>query len=233
MPGLACPRPAAGDLGDRPTGDCRSAGIRVAVIDTGIDPAAAVASHGWLNDIHIDRSADGNADLLDDVSAPDGLLGEGAGHGTFVAGIIRQVAPTCEVTAIKALDSDGVGTEFSIAKALMRMADAEDAPDLVNLSLACLADELVGPIAIEAALNELTARHPGTLVIAAAGNDGSASPVWPTASKSVLSVAAREGSRAAAYSNTGYWVDFSLPANGIVSTYVQGVHEIRGADSQS
>jgi subtilisin family serine protease len=226
MTGLASARPTTCQPGDRPAGDCRGAGVRVTVIDTGIDPAAAAASHGWLDDIHIDDSADGNRDLLDAVPAPDGLLDEGAGHGTFVAGIVRQIAPACEVAAVRALDSDGIGSDFSVAEALMRLADAEDAPDLVNLSMACMADELVAPIAIEAAIEALTTRHPGTLIVAAAGNDGSASPVWPAASKLVLSVGAREGSRAATYSNTGYWVDFSAPANGIVSTYVQGVREI-------
>lgn len=233
MLGLASPRPAAVGPGDRPASDTRGAGVRVAVIDTGIDPAAVDASHGWLAGVQVDDRADGNTDLLDAVPAPDGLLDEAAGHGTFVAGVVRQMAPACEVTAIKAMDSDGVGTEFSVAEALMRLADNENAPDLVNLSVACLAEEQIAPIAIDAAIDALITRHPDTLVVAAAGNDASASPTWPAAGKAVLSVAARDGGQAAAYSNTGYWVDFSVPADGIVSTYVQGVREIGAGGSGS
>jgi subtilisin family serine protease len=223
MSGLASPRPTTCCPGDRPIGDTRGAGVRVAVIDTGVDVRAAAGSHGWLHGIDIDGSASGNRDLLDAVPAPDGFLDEAAGHGTFVVGIVRQVAPACAVTAIKALDSDGIGTDFSVADALFRLAEADEAPDLVNLSLACLADEVIAPVAIDAAIEALTQRHPETLVVAAAGNDGSAMPTWPAAHKSVLSVGACDGVRPAAYSNTGYWVDFSVPADGIVSTYVQGV----------
>jgi subtilisin family serine protease len=231
MLGLASPRPTSRCPAGRPSGDGRGAGVRVAVIDTGIDADAVAAAHGWLDGIGVDDSPAGNRDLLDAVPVPDGFLDEGAGHGTFVAGIIRQGAPACEVVAIKAMDSDGIGTDFSVADALFRLADASQAPDLVNLSLACLAGETIAPVAIDAALEALSQRHPDTLVVAAAGNDGSPAPAWPAASKSVLSVGARDGGRPAAYSNTGYWVDFSVPADGVVSTYVQGVRQLGTAAS--
>jgi subtilisin family serine protease len=231
--GLAGPQPTSHFLADRAAGDSRGAGIRVAVIDTGIDTDAVSASHGWLDGIDIDDSPEGNRDLLDAVPAPDGFLDEAAGHGTFVAGIVRQGAPACEVIAIKAMDSDGLGTDFSVADALFRLAEASSAPDLVNLSLACLASEEIAPVAIDAALEALSQRHPDTLVVAAAGNDGSTAPTWPAASKSVLSVGARDGARAAAYSNTGYWVDFFVPADGVVSTYVQGLRQMSSASGQS
>lgn len=233
MSGLAMPKPTAASPGDRPVHYRRGAGVWVAVIDTGIAPEAVAAAHGWLDGIEVDHSADGNCDLLDAVPAPDGFLDEAAGHGTFVAGIVRQIAPACQVTAIKVLDSDGVGTDFSVAEAFFRLADAEDAPDLVNLSLVCSDDEAAGPIAIEAAIEALTTRHPGTLVVAAAGNDGASTPTWPAASKSVLAVGALDGTRPAAYSNTGYWVDFSVPADGIVSTFVQGARKVETPEPAS
>jgi subtilisin family serine protease len=226
MSGLASPRPTRRGLGDRPIGDTSGAGVRVAVIDTGIDPHAVAASHGWLDGIHVDDSPTGNCDLLDAVPAPDGYLDEAAGHGTFVAGIVRQIAPACTVTAIKALDSDGIGTDFAVADALFQLAEADEAPDLVNLSMACLAGATITPVAIDVAIEALTQRHPDTLIVAAAGNDGSETPTWPAANKSVLSVGARDGARPAMYSNTGYWVDFSVPADGVVSTYVRGVRRV-------
>jgi subtilisin family serine protease len=231
MAGLASPRPTARVLRDRPAHDTTGAGVRVAVVDTGLDVGAVAAPHGWLDGIHVDDSPTGNRDLLDTVPAPDGYLDEAAGHGTFVAGIVRQVAPACEVSAIKVLDSDGIGTDFAAAEALFQLAEADDAPDLVNLSLTCLAGEMITPVAIDAAIEALTQRHPDTLIVAAAGNDGSDTPTWPAANKAVLSVGASDGARPAAYSNTGYWVDFSVPADGIVSTYVHGVRRLSPANS--
>jgi hypothetical protein len=220
--GIAAPTTTQVDPGSRPAGDTRGSGVRVAVIDTGIDRGAVEASNGWLSGIEIDDGPGGNRDLLDSVPAPDGFLDDAAGHGTFVAGVLRQLAPACEVTAVKALDSDGVGTEFAAAEALFDLADSQAPPQVVNLSLACLASERLAPVAMRAALEALRERHPDTVIVAAAGNDGSAVPTWPAAHKAVLSVGALEGQRPARYSNRGYWVDFSVPADGVVSTYVQG-----------
>jgi subtilisin family serine protease len=220
--GVAAPQPTSVDPGPRPSHDGRGAGICVAVVDTGVDPAAVSADHGWLAGIAVEDGPDGNRDLLDSVPAPDGFLDDAAGHGTFVAGLVRQTAPSCEVLAVKALDSDGLGTEFSVAEALFRLAQADVAPQMVNLSLACVADEGLAPFAIDAALDVLAERHPDTVVVAAAGNDGTTVPAWPAAHKRVVAVGAGDGLRPAAYSNRGYWVDYGVPADGIVSTYVHG-----------
>lgn len=225
--GIASAKPTQVDPGSRPAGDTRGSGVRVAVIDTGIDPGAVAASNGWLEGIDVDDGPGGNRDLLDSVPAPDGFLDDAAGHGTFVAGVVRQLAPACEVTAVKALDSDGVGTEFAVAEALFDLADTETPPQLVNLSLACLASESLAPVAMSAALEALRERHPDTVIVAAAGNDGSAVPTWPAAHKAVLSVGAVEGQHPARYSNHGYWVDFSVPADGVVSTYVRGTRVLQ------
>jgi hypothetical protein len=51
---------------------------------------------------------------------PDGsgLLSPATRHGTFCAGIVRQVAPACEILAIRVLDADGTGTGCSAVRAL-------------------------------------------------------------------------------------------------------------------
>ena len=218
--GLAAARPTSVDLGRRPDGSTAGAGVRVGVFDTGIDPRAVDAGHGWLGGTAVDPA---NEDLLDSVPAPDGYLDGGAGHGTFVAGLVRQVAPGCDVVAVRALDSVGVGTEFSVAEALFDLAESDDPPQVLNLSLACLATEDLAPVAMSAALDRLLERHPETVVVAAAGNDAAATPTWPAAHKGVLAVGAAAGHGPAAYSNRGWWVDFSVPADGVVSTYVRGI----------
>jgi subtilisin family serine protease len=228
--GVAAPQPTTLDPGPRPAADGRGAGICVAVVDTGVDPVAVSADHGWLAGIAVEDGPDGNRDLLDSVPAPDGHLDDAAGHGTFVAGLVRQMAPSCQVLAVKALDSDGLGTEFSVAEALFRLFEADVAPQVVNLSLACVADEGLAPIAIDAALDGLAERHPDTVVVAAAGNDGTTVPAWPAAHKAVVAVGAGDGLRSATYSNRGYWVDYTVPADGIVSTYVRGTRPASTTD---
>lgn len=111
----------------------------------------------------------------------------------------------------------------------VEQADAEVAPQVVNLSLACVAGDGLAPIAIDAALDGLVERHPDTVVVAAAGNDGTTVPAWPAAHKAVVAVGAGDRLRAAAYSNRGYWVDYIVPADGIVSTYVHGTRPEPGA----
>ncbi|AGZ41567.1 peptidase S8 and S53 subtilisin kexin sedolisin [Actinoplanes friuliensis DSM 7358] len=174
-----------------PAGSTAGAGVRVAVLDSG--PGRPV----------------------------DGVLPGAAGHGTFVAGIVRQVAPAAAITTIEVLDDTGTGTEFTAAAALFALAAEAEAPQLVNLSFVALgpAGEPV-PIGLDAAVRELKDRHPGTIVVAAAGNTASSTPAFPAAFKSVLAVGTPS-----AYSNHGWWVDCTVAADGIVSDLTTGVRD--------
>ena len=53
----------------------------------------------------------------------DGLIDEMTGHGTHVTGIVVQVAPGAALMPIKALDSDGIGQAFYLARAIYRALD--------------------------------------------------------------------------------------------------------------
>jgi subtilisin family serine protease len=201
VPAKHCPPPR--------TDSTDGAGVRVAVLDTGIDPRAVGAAHGWLAGIPVDA---GNSE----GPGPDGLLGPATGHGTFCAGIVRQIAPACDIVAVRVLGTDGVGTDFTVARAIFALADSDDPPQIVNLSMTATAGRRL--IATESALAELAANHPHVTVVAAAGNDGGSCPVWPAAAPSVLAVGSL-----AAYSNHGPWVHAAIPAEGVVSTAVTGV----------
>src|SRR4029077_6580282 len=69
--------------------------VTVAVIDTGVNRG------GWAKDfLQPIVEDDTNRDVLDVINAvsgqsgPDGFLDAGAGHGTFVYGLVRQFAPS-------------------------------------------------------------------------------------------------------------------------------------------
>ena len=97
-------------------------------------------------------------DHLDDDR--DGYLDVEAGHGLFVAGLIRRMAPQARLVFLKALNSDGVGTELGVARAI-RAATARKV-DLINLSLGFYTVLDATPSGVEAAVADARRRrHPG------------------------------------------------------------------------
>ncbi|MBF0686407.1 MAG: S8 family serine peptidase [Cellulomonas sp.] len=218
-PGLA----AFADYG--PVDPSFGRGVRVAVIDTGIVEQSR--SDGWLDGVARapGRSpAESNLDVLD-ADPADGYLDVSAGHGTFVAGIIAQVAPGAEITAHRALTTSGTATDVDVACALIR-AVRENA-QIVNLSLGTETYLDEPPLALAAALDVVReiemARGWETVIVAAGGNGGTTSPVWPAAFGRVLSVGGlTAGLKPSAWSSRGHWIDVSAVGEGVVSTYVTG-----------
>ena len=220
------PEPTDVDLG---AGETSNDGALVVVIDTGIDQDADDRHDGWLNGVAPDEPDD--FDLLDRVDAQgtliaDGLLDLGAGHGTFVAGIVRQLSPCADVRVIRALNTDGVGTEVMIAEAILRAGELfrREGRDrgVVNLSLGMETVNRQEPVGLRLALDALP---PEVLVVAAAGNARSGIPLWPAASKRVLAVSSHRGDEArtpSTWANLGSWVDFSTVGECVVSTFVRG-----------
>jgi hypothetical protein len=189
-------------------------GPAVAVLDTGID--ARPRSDGWLADLVTAE----NVDPVDAVPA-DRELDPGAGHGTFVAGVVQQVTPAADVRVYRVLDSVGLGSEVEVACAMVRAA--ADGAAIINLSLGTHSIDDAPPVAFQVALELLAERYPDVLVIAAAGNDGDDRPCWPAAFSEVVAVGGLTGDLGESeWSNRGGWVTCSAIGEGIVSTYVEG-----------
>ena len=204
-------------------------GARVAVVDTGID--AAVRTDGWLSEIPrrpVDDPAipgdDVNIDPLDN-DPPDGLLDLSAGHGTFVSGVVAQVAPGVDITVYRALSAGGTGSEIEVACKLI--AAVRDGAQLVNLSLGTQTQFDQPSLAIAAALEVVREieieRGQDVLIVAAAGNFGDTVPTWPAAFRRVVAVGALTADlRPSVFSSRGWWVDCATVGEGILSTYVAG-----------
>jgi hypothetical protein len=218
--GLGGPRSTEIDPGRRPGDDPRGAGVRVAVLDTDIDVADIFADHDWLSGVTTDSPP---TPALDD--RPPERLDGAYGHGAFVAGLVRQVAPACDVTVVPVLEGDGLGTDFALAAALWRLAVSGPEHHVVNVSLSCAAPDGDVPLGTSCALDRFVEERPRTTIVAAAGNGGSQVAPWPAKHPAVVSVAAVDADGAPApYSNRGPWVDFGVPADGVVSTYSAGTH---------
>ena len=191
-------------------------GVRIAVLDTG------KFEHQWLTAV---QSAPNSADTWDVDS--DGFGDAEAGHGTFIAGLILQVAPAATVYIVKVLDSHGLGDDLTVAKAMEQLPQDIH---IVNLSLGGYTDDDSGPLAIANALRIM--RKQRGAVVAAAGNAGKARPFWPAAFKQVLGVGAVEQKTVwsrAPYSNYGWWVDAAARGTNLQSTYAREKTKVEGA----
>lgn len=218
--GMGAPQPADPPAGPRQFGDGSGNPAKVAIIDTG--RSGQPRTDDWLQGVA------GDVDPLDRFPLPngDGYLDLAAGHGTFVAGIVRQVAPRARVSVYRAVDSDGIGSEVTVACEMIR-AVKEDQAQIINLSLGFQTHDDLPPIAIQAALEvigEWEREHGREVVIvAAAGNYGDSRPAWPAAFRRVVSVAGLASDmRPAPWSSRGFWVSCSAVGQGVHSTYVEG-----------
>ncbi len=230
--------PPEGGRWIRPEHDIR--GPRVVVIDNGV--SAEQRTDGWLQGL----ARTDNLDLLD-VVPRDEFLDRGAGHGTFVCGVVQQVAPGVDLDVRRALDTEGVGEDVEIGDQIVRAA--EDGAEVVNLSLGLFTPDGQPPLALLDAVGDAieVARGRGThlLLVCAAGNSGDDRPCWPAAFSGasyfpdhVVSVAAlrldyRDEDQVidARWSTRGDWVTCSTLGQGVVSTYVMGT-ESRDYDPQ-
>lgn len=204
--------------------------IVVAVIDTGI-ALDNERLDGWLNEIDRDNN-DENVDLLDvfDVKGTPEMpiLDFAAGHGTFAAGIIRQVDPRARIVVYRGLDTDGLGSEHDVACAMIRAA--EDGAHVISLSLGIEAVDGVIPPGLQAAVDHIRSLPDPPAIVASAGNNGTQEPVYPAALDWVVAVGALQAvdpvsgqsPGGAEWSSHGAWVTCSAVGEGVISTFVKG-----------
>ena len=195
VPGWATPDPGLSP--DHAAGE----GIRVVVVDTGLDPTAA-ATHTWLSGV--------TGDPDDAIGA--GTLGAYAGHGTFIAGVVRCMAPRAEVIVKGVFNQEGAIFESDLVEALDDVLD-QDFPDVISMSAGAWTFDATGLLSLNV-FNETRLRHhKGVVMVTAAGNDASRHPFWPAAAPWTVSVGALATNwrTRADFSNFGGWVDVYAP----------------------
>lgn len=180
-------------------------GIKVAVIDTGIDMA------------HPDLASKVVAQKVFTTNTIDDKLG----HGTHVAGIVAAVTnnnqgiagtcPGCQLLIGKAVGDNGEGQTSTIAQGIMWAADS--GAQIINVSSGGEQETQVQKDAIAYAIGK------GSLVVAAAGNEGIDGFFYPARTAGVLSVGATSNSDIkSSFSNFGSWVKVTAPGTNIYST---------------
>jgi subtilisin family serine protease len=205
------------------------AGISVFVIDTGFLPDVA-SGHPMLADVQVlsDESARMPVD-------PDGLIKEYAGHGTFITGVLRAAAPGVQVTVSSALQNAGTVSEECLGGLILsRLEDLAGGPGkpwphIISLSAGATTldnQELMG---LGPLLDRLATDQRHTVLIAAAGNDGTSQNLfWPAACApdhpGVISVGAlrRDGLGRACFSNHGGWVKVFAYGENVINLFRPG-----------
>lgn len=178
-----------------------------------------------------------------------GELASHAGHGTFIAGLLRQRCPDADITVLRIMDADGVVPEWRLSEALMglgtKLGEEPGCFDALVLSLGYYPE--VGDRNYVAGQKRqlLTIARRGVVTFAAAGNDCTERPSYPAAfapaaefnptdqdfavrpTLPLVAVAALNPDRStvALFSNDGSWVNGQAVGANLVSTapkYAQG-----------
>ncbi len=213
------------------------AGVKVAVIDTGIDYLHPDLEHNYR----------GGYDFVNDDSLPM----DDNGHGTHVAGTIAAedngfgvvgVAPEAELYGVKVLNDEGSGWNSDVIAGILWAADND--MDVANLSLGVEGNSRAMQQAIE------DATKAGVTVVVAAGNDyEDANNYIPANYEETITVSAiadfdgEPGGLSpqsygfgrqkieiaddafASFSNYGSAVDLAAPGVNILSTWPGGLYE--------
>ncbi|MBD3192121.1 MAG: S8 family serine peptidase [Candidatus Heimdallarchaeota archaeon] len=180
-------------------------GVKVAVLDTGID----------YNHVDLDDNYMGGYDYVNNDNYPM----DGHGHGTHCAGIIAAedneqgvigVAPEASLYGVKVLSDSGSGTISDIVAGIDWSIN--NGMNVVSMSLGASS----GDSTLQDACNR--ANNAGIVVVCASGNDYSSSISYPARYSSTIAVGAIDSSHTrASFSNYGSELDVVAPGVDVYS----------------
>lgn len=219
------------------------AGI-VAIIDTGVDTTHPVLQPVLLPGYDFTRNrsgADEKGDVTQSTEAVlDGNIGwvsqsteavldqsteavldqsqyAAFGHGTMTAGLVHLVAPSAQILPLKAFGPDGTGYVSDVVRAIYYASRSNANVLSMSFSFPSSSAELTA--AIKNAVKN------GEIPVAAVGNNGQQTVVYPAANSGVIGVASTSNyDTLSTFSNWGPMVFLGAPGEGVVSTYPYGTY---------
>ena len=198
-----------------PRPGCDGDGVSVSIADTGLLPDAA-EHHPWLAGV---------------VGAPEDAYDPAshhirpyAGHGTFVAGCLRCMAPRARVFIVKAFDVSAESFETDLVPVLDEAVSRS--PDIFVFTFCTSTRKNLQLLTFEDFYERRIRHMKGLVTLAPAGNDGQSRVVWPAAFPWVVSVGALSASwrDRAHFSNHGGWVDVYAPGENLVNAFARGTY---------
>jgi subtilisin family serine protease len=235
--GSLCPatEPAETGLADvwppRNTADPNAGtGTTVVVIDTGwydptTDPVATETAlpWQWLTGVTGQPEPQG-------IRHPQSAdLRAYAGHGTFVAGVIRAMAPKCTVRVLSLPVDPNMPGGGVLESDMVPQLDAALAlqPHLINLSAGCPTRQNLPARAFENWWADVSAAEPerDLVLVAAAGNNSSPWGFWPASFDWATGVGSldRDG-QVSNFSNWGDSVDVFALGRNVVNAFPNGTY---------
>jgi hypothetical protein len=176
----------------------------------------AAETFPWLAGVHGDPDPRAG-------TGPGSTIRPYGGHGTFVAGVLRCMAPQAQVHVENIFDTGGSARETDVARRLK--AAFGFGFEILHITASCLTRKNIPPQALEGFL-ELLRPYKGVLCVAEAGNNYTRRPAWPGAFRDVLSVGAlaTDWRHRADFSNYGGWVDVYAPGEKLINAIGTGTY---------
>jgi len=206
-----CPPPQIGVAGHP---------VRVGVSDTGL--LGDSATHSWL------QGVTGEPEPLGAVDAATGLatIPSYGGHGTFIAGVVRCVAPEAQVFVADHLPTAGVGALLDHEIVVKLVELLARGVDLINLSAGGTTVDGGPMLAFEVFHDDHLSQFPGVVLVASAGNNSNTVPFWPAAADWATGVGALAADlrHRAWFSNSGASADVWAPGEALVNAFASGVY---------
>jgi subtilase family protein len=190
-----------------PNGASTGAGVKLAIIDTGLDPTLGITASSRSANC----SDDAQPKVVDDVS----------GHGSVVASIIHNIVPDAEFTILKIGDQNPI-PEWNVLSALIAAHDE----DVVNMSLSfglatrdcytCGRHQTSSSrsAVFEQAIGEQLRLRPDCVLVAAAGNRNLSPVDFPARFGEVVTVGAVDSSGAVSSFPNGGGSNYGTTAHG-------------------
>ncbi len=207
------------------------AGVKIAVLDTGIDYNHEDLRNNYQGGIGFVQNPDGSVN-------PDNYDNSYNSHGTHVSGIIAAeknsigvvgVAPNAGIYAVKVLDGSNSGMTSWIIAGIEWAVNNN--MTIATMSLSCIPNpDFPGDcdsIALHDAINN--AYNAGLLLVAAGGNTNGGNVTYPAAYDSVIAVSATDANdQIAAFSSIGPEIELAAPGVDIYSTIKGGYAYMSG-----
>ncbi len=229
----------------------------VAILDTGVD-----GTHPWFQApaedpivVRMRYVPETGQVVPDDVGGGEldpnlvdpleGILDPFFGHGTFIAGLINTTCPDARIVSIKLMGTDGIATESALLNSLGHLHERQflalasgqesDLIDVISLSLGYYSESGPGEMAYDRRLRDVVESlgRLGVLVVAAAGNNATTTPLLPAGFCPFVAGVLSAGSpdvpmvsvgalnpddSVALFSNAGDWIACHSPGAALVST---------------
>jgi subtilase family protein len=194
---------------------CRGGGarVRIFVADTGLLDGAK-ALFPWLRGVWYEK---------DPRTHLNGIIAPYGGHGTFVTGVLRCVAPEAQIHVANIFNIAGSALESHF---VYRLNEAFDFGfEILHLTASCMTRKNVQLIALEAWL-ELLDSYKGVVCVAPSGNNDTRRPSWPGAFPGVISVGAlaTDWRSRAYFSDYGGSVDVYAPGEKLINAFGNGTY---------